>query len=823
MESLEAARRLTKRAVGIAIAAVVVALVLLAAVYERQATGAARLQARALVAEQLNLVTSELQGRIDADVQLLRGVGAVVSTDPHIGADRFALIGAELLGDRAETRVIVAAPGGVISMVYPQAGYDALIGRDLSPGQGSPAPETASISLSGPKTSRFGGDVFSLRTPVLTGAERSHWGDVALVIDAKEFFRVPGLAEPGVPLDIAAELVSDTGSKRVVFGDPNVLREDAVETDVRVPGGVWRIAAAPQGGWPQAAVPWKSRLAFAAFGGVLIAGLLAAAHLISSRQRQLALIKEREAELSQLSWRFEFALASSNIGLWDVDLATDELFWDARAKALFGRTGEQRSYYGLKDWLSILHPDDRARALAEADAAVDRSGRFATCYRIALPNGATRHIRDIARVHEAEDGSRRLVGLIWDVTEEVERQEELELRRVEAEAATVAKSRFLASMSHEIRTPMSGVLGVLGLMLEDSLPPQQRERAQIALSSAESLLDILDDILDFSKLEAAEVALGEEPVEIRRLVEQVMDLMSPNAIRKGLSFGHVVSAAVPRFVLADPTRVRQILTNFLSNATKFTDRGEISVRVDYVGATTDGRLVIEVEDTGIGVSAEDQERIFHRFIQADDSLARRAGGTGLGLAISSQLAELMGGRVTLQSVAGMGSTFRFEFPSRAVLAEQVKGEERPSRDAVPPMSVLLAEDHATNQYVISAYLRGAGHEVTIVANGAEALRAVRERTFDVVLMDVQMPVMDGLAAAAAIRALGGAAATVPILALTASAMPGDREACLAAGMNGHLTKPIAASALYAALGDLHAAATALKCAPSSRSLRTGTD
>jgi CheY-like chemotaxis protein len=281
-----------------------------------------------------------------------------------------------------------------------------------------------------------------------------------------------------------------------------------------------------------------------------------------------------------------------------------------------------------------------------------------------------------------------------------------------------------------------------------------------------------------------------------------MELMSPNAIGKGLSISHKVMAAVPRFVLGDRLRLRQIVTNFLSNATKFTDRGEIMLVVDYMGELTGGTLVIEVEDTGIGVSHEHQSEIFQRFMQADDSLARRAGGTGLGLAICAQLAELMGGHVSVRSVVGMGSTFRVEIPSRSVTPDRTPREEPAERGVEPPMRVLLAEDHATNQYVFSAYLRDAGHTVTMVDNGAEAVRAVRDGSFDVVLMDVQMPVMDGLTASRAIRALGGPAATVPILALTASAMPGDREACLAAGMNGHLTKPISAAGLRAALRDV---------------------
>lgn len=817
MDGLHATRHFTRRAAGIAIAVVVASAVLLCKVYVDQVREAWWQQSRADVAERLNLVAAGLQGRIDSGVQLVRGLVAVVSADPQIDADHFNRIGTELLSGQPEARMIAAAPSDIVSMVFPAEDNEAAFGYRLAPPMTDGESRTAGghrIDLIGPFESPLGGKVLSAHAPVFLGPDRTRWGSVLLVIDAPALFRTAGLEDPSLGLDMAIDTPGG-----VVLGSPGLFTDDPVVMGVKVPGGEWRLGATPTGGWPAPPGLWAKRALFLLLGLVLIAAILAAARVAEARQRQLALIRQREAELSQLSWRLEFALASSNIGVWHVDLATDELYWDARAKALFGREDDGLHHHGFDDWISVVHPDDRARAVAEADLAANDSGRFFTRYRIILPGGEVRHIQDVARVHAGEDGSRRLVGLIWDVTREVERQEELELKRVEAEAATTAKSRFLASMSHEIRTPMSGVLGVLGLMLDDPLPPEQRERAQIALASAENLLGILNDILDFSKLEAAEVVLGEEAVDIRALVAGVADLMSPNAIRKGLSVSHKVSAAVPRFVLADPVRLRQIVTNFLSNATKFTERGEIMLRVDYAGGTGGGTLSIEVEDTGIGVSPENQEAIFQRFIQADDSLARRAGGTGLGLAISSQLAELMGGRVSLRSVVGMGSTFRVEIPSRPAQPAGVLDEVRPDRGRETPLRVLLAEDHATNQYVISAYLRDAGHHVTLVENGVEAVRAVRGGGFDLVLMDVQMPVMDGLTAAAAIRALDGPAAAVPILALTASAMPGDREACLGAGMDGHLSKPITAASLRAAL---RAVAAARVGDADEEALRTGT-
>lgn len=788
---------------------VVVGVGLLGKIYDDQAQRVWRQEARESVSDYLNLMASGLQGRIDTNAQLLRGLIATISADPDIDAARFRRIGAELLSDDSEARMIAAAPGRVVSMVYPEEGNLSAIGFEYRPETLGPMllrPAGHGISLVGPIESAGEARIFSARGSVFVGEGDRFWGIVSLTVDADALFQAAGLDDPALPIDVAVEAMGHDGTGEMVFGDRAVFESEPVVTAVKVPGGAWRLAATPCGGWLPPPTLWITRAVFLLLGTSLIGVILVAARMAEAHQRQVVLTGQREAELSRLSRRLEFALASSHVGVWEVDLATDHLYWDARTKALFGRTGDERPYYGFDDWVAVVHPDDRAHAVADAEAAIAArgNGRYRSRYRIVLPSGEVRHIRDVAKVQADGNGSRRLVGLVWDVTDEVERQEELELKRVEAEAATTAKSRFLAAMSHEIRTPMSGVLGVLGLMLDDPLPPQARERARIALASAEALLQILNDILDFSKLEARQVMLGTEPVDIRALIAELMKLMSPNAISKGLSVSHKVTAAVPRYVLADPLRVRQIVTNFLSNATKSTDRGEIVVAVDYTGEVTDGVLSIEVEDTGIGVSHEQQAAIFQSFVQADTSLARRAGGTGLGLAICSQLAELMGGRVSVRSVLGMGSTFRVEIPSRAVVPVDKVRKKPADRDEVPPMRVLLAEDHATNQYVFSAYLRDAGHSVTLVENGAEAVQKVREESFDVVLMDVQMPVMDGLTAAAAIRALGGASATLPILALTASAMPGDRAACLAAGMTGHLTKPISAANLRTALRDVRA-------------------
>ena len=519
-------------------------------------------------------------------------------------------------------------------------------------------------------------------------------------------------------------------------------------------------------------------------------------------RRERAAAGASDAELARMSWRLDFALAASNIGVWDVDLNTDEMIWDKRAQALFG-VPRRDGYFSEADWVGALHPGDRARAVAAANDAIAGDGRFVSDYRVVHPDGSVRHLRDMAAAFRGEDGSHRLVGLVWDMTPDLERQEGLESSRAEAEAATVAKSQFLAAMSHEIRTPMTGVLGMLDLMLAEPLPEGQRERAAIARSSALSLLQILNDILEYSKLEARRLEPVEEDVRPREVVRDVIALMAAGAERKGLALAWSVSDAVPEWIVTDPMRLRQILTNLVSNATKFTEVGRVEVRVDYApdGEGAGGELRVAVEDTGIGVAPEIAGRLFEEFFQADTSLSRRRGGTGLGLAISRQLVELLGGRIEVRSEPGVGSTFWFAVRVRPGVAPA--GE--PRLEAATPaaeggaMRVLLAEDNATNQYLIRAYLEARGHGVVTVENGAEAVRAAAGGGFDVILMDVQMPEMDGPTAARAIRVLPGPAATVPIVALTANALRGDRESYLAAGMTDYISKPIDFEALVGAL------------------------
>jgi PAS domain S-box-containing protein len=411
------------------------------------------------------------------------------------------------------------------------------------------------------------------------------------------------------------------------------------------------------------------------------------------------------------------------------------------------------------------------------------------------------------------DRNRKLQGVFAaarDVTESKRVQVELQQAKAAAESASRTKSDFLASMSHEIRTPMNAIMGIADLLAQTELTPEQDKYVQIFRRSGDNLLNLINDILDLSKVEASQLDLERTGFSLTDHLEKVIEMVAPRAREKGLTLVCEIAPGIATDLVGDPTRLRQVLLNLLGNAIKFTEAGGVVLKVERNGApTVPTALRFTVSDTGIGIPGDKLAQIFERFTQADSSTTRRFGGSGLGLTISKRLVELMGGSIWVASTVDKGSVFAFAVPfevwpkaNRTTTAPVGTGRQAP----LPPLRILMAEDSPDNCTIVLAYLEDTPFHIDVAETGAIACRKFMEGEYDLVLMDRQMPGMDGLTATRAIRSweTAGGKSPTPIIALTASALKGDRETCLAAGCTAYLTKPIKQAVLLQAILDYSA-------------------
>lgn len=542
------------------------------------------------------------------------------------------------------------------------------------------------------------------------------------------------------------------------------------------PGGLW---------WHTEVTPWRD-------GEGAIGGTISVSIDITDMVGALA-----RAERSEQ--RLRMAVELADVHVWEVDFRTGEMVTAGAAESFFDGSLDPQEI--ARDTNITIHPDDRARIAADWQTAMLNDEPFQPEYRINRQDGKEVWAACTTRLVRDEGGKpERLIGAMQNISARKAAETDLRRAKEEAEAANAAKSTFLATMSHEIRTPLNGVLGMAQAMASGDLPAQQRARLDTIRASGEALLEILNDILDLSKIEAGKLELEQEAFELEPLLETVRATFDGLASGKGLALDLSVEPAAQGAYLGDPGRLRQVLSNLVGNAVKFTEAGFVGVH-----ARRDAdRLVFEISDSGEGIPEDRLPHLFRKFEQADASTTRRHGGTGLGLAICRELCELMGGDISAESRAGAGSLFRVELPlprAGASMAPLVTAKAPEPRTETPDraLRILAAEDNPVNQLVLSTLLEQIGLEVTLAGDGAEAAAAFEASSWDLVLMDVQMPTMDGLEATRRMRAIEAARGLprTPILALTANAMTHQIGECLAAGMDAVVAKPIRAEDLFA--------------------------
>ncbi|MBL7665093.1 MAG: PAS domain-containing protein [Bacteriovoracaceae bacterium] len=502
--------------------------------------------------------------------------------------------------------------------------------------------------------------------------------------------------------------------------------------------------------------------------------------------------KLMELKIQESKERLDLALMASKIGIWDWHLGSGDLFWDEQMFSVF-EIDKKDFKNNFESWSKLVDKDDLEEANKQLQMALTNKTLFNTQFRIITHNNKTKHIKAIARAYYDSKGEPiRMVGCNWDISYEMSILENANMAKQKAEEAYNVRTRFLANMSHEIRTPLNSILGMTELLQDTELDRKQKEMLHLINFSGEALLKLINDILELSKIEAGELNIINTNFKLADFIQSIYQMFKVATDKKKIDFSFVIDKDVPAYLNLDKFRLQQVLINLISNAVKFTEKGEVVIEVGPAKKRTGGHLIeFRVKDTGLGFDDEDTKKLFQPFKQLDDSPTRKYGGTGLGLAICKELVFNLGGDISVKSKKGEGSEFIFSvFSNTADKSEivEIDIDQEIKNLGDYSLKILVAEDNNINQILIKAYLKKFGFDCFIAENGEQVVKAVESNDFDLILMDLQMPVMDGLEACRQIRKMKKKQPI--IVAMTANTFDEDRNSSFESGMDEFLTKPI---------------------------------
>lgn len=744
------------------------------------------------MSDHLNQIRAAFEGNIYNNANLVQGLVAVIATEPDLDQKRFATVAKQLFKGRHQLRNIGGAPDLVIRLMYPLEGNEAAIGLDFRKNESQRqaalfAKEANRIILAGPVDLVQGGQAFIARLPVFVDSntdEADHfWGLISTVIDINKLYQDSGLFAAEDTLDIALRGKDGTGeSGDFFYGNPNLVNDQPVLARITLPYGEWMMLAVPKGGWPvqgdQEIILTTEILLGSAF---IIISLLFVGRLLADRQGIVAELDNQKMALD------EHAIVSI------ADVGGIITYVNDRFCSVSGYSRDELLGRNHRIIKSGEHPESFFEELWGTISSgkvwhgeIKNAAKDGTYYWVAST---------IVPFLNADGRPYQYIAVRTDITADKENEVALKLASAEAESATKAKSEFLASMSHEIRTPMTGILGYSDMLLDERLSPENAEMVSKIKEATTSLLTIINDILDISKIEAGKLEIEKIDFRPTKIVNDVAQLFRQSGAadkRDKLLITTEIPDDFPDMIHADPTRLRQVLVNLVGNAVKFTEQGSVTLKCIHDADHL--MLHYEITDTGIGIDDDSQAKLFGDFVQADASISRQYQGTGLGLAICKRLVELMGGEIGVKSQQGMGSTFWFNLPYEPAKSDFVI-ETSQTYNAKKftgsrSLSILVAEDNEINQTIIQSILGKMGHETTVAADGVEAVEAIEASDFDLVLMDIRMPKMSGPDATKRIRRMDGFKSAIPIIALTADVMADNRQSYMDVGMNDCVGKPI---------------------------------